>query len=131
MGLMQGDLESKDAATLTASLKEMKDMFSIQPEPEPEQEKKESELSKLHMGLMQGDLESKDAALKKMNEAIKQKNFQLMELLAKADKLKKDKSKQLRRNIELMDKVREKDDQIIEYDNKFTNMENQNDSLHE
>jgi len=123
--------KDEEIATLTASLKEMKDMFSIQPEPEPEQEKKESELSKLHMGLMQGDLESKDAALKKMNEAIKQKNFQLMELLAKADKLKKDKSKQLRRNIELMDKVREKDDQIIEYDNRCTNMENQNDSLHE
>jgi len=123
--------KDEEIATLTASLKEMKDMFSIQPDPEPEQEKKESELSKLHMGLMQGDLESKDAALKKMNEAIRQKNFQLRELLAKADKLKKDKSKQLRRNIELMDKVRDKDDQIIEYDNRCTNMENQNESLHE
>jgi len=121
--------KDEEIATLTASLKEMKDMFNIK--PEPEQEKKESELSKLHVGILQGDLESRDVALQKMHEAIRQKNVQLMELLAKAEKLKKDKSKQLRYNIDLMDKVREKDDQIMEYDNRCTNMENQNDSLHE
>merc|ERR1719419_2046595 len=30
-----------------------------------------------------------------------------------------------------MDKVRAKDDEIMEYDNRCTNMENQNESLHE
>jgi len=121
--------KDEEIASLKSSLKEMKDMFSIKPS-EPEQEKKESELSKLQLGIIQGDLESKAVQLQRMHRDMQNKNAQLMELLDKTDKLAKDKSKHLRRNISLMDKLREKDEQIVEYDNRCTNMENQNESLH-
>jgi len=122
------ELKEKDEeiAALTLSLKELKDVFKPL---EPEIEQKESELSKLQLGMMQGDIENQELALKKMHNAMQQKNAQIGQMLAQQDILRKDKSKQMRRNISLMDKLRDKDNELQEYDNRCANMEHQNESL--